>query len=233
MKKHAFIIMLLLLSRYCFANGEDDVALSFKAMYGELGLKPCDSAMFACQGQPLKITMLKFYVSQVCLLNDGLIVYQEPRSYHLLNAAEENTMRFLLPNTGKVRFNQIRFSVGIDSATNISGAMGGDLDPTKGMYWAWQSGYINFKLEGQSPYCDTRHHEFAFHIGGYHAPYAPLQTITLNVRSQNKNIAMNVDLLKLMQKISLRAMPNIMSPGVAAYRFSSWLKEMFYVDEAQ
>lgn len=31
--------------------------------------------------------------------------------------------------------------------------MDGDLDPLNGMYWAWNSGYINMKIEGITPKC--------------------------------------------------------------------------------
>jgi len=44
----------------------------------------------------------------------------------------------------------------VDSLANVSGAMSNDLDATKGMYWSWQSGFINLKIEGKSASCKTR-----------------------------------------------------------------------------
>ena len=61
-----------------------------------------------------------------------------------------------------IPFSKLKFQLGIDSLTNVSGAMGGDLDPTKGMYWTWQSGYINMKIEGKSNSCKTRKNQFQF-----------------------------------------------------------------------
>ena len=58
--------------------------------------------------------------------------------------------------------------------------MGGDLDPTKGMYWAWQSGYINFKMEGSCSQCLATKNNFEFHLGGYQQPFYAMQTIELN-----------------------------------------------------
>ena len=81
------------------------------------------------------------------------------------------------------RHDKIKFNLGIDSLTNVSGVMGGDLDPTKGMYWTWQSGYINFKMEGSSAVCPTRNHEFQFHIGGYQDPFYAMQTLELEVKN--------------------------------------------------
>ena len=92
-------------------------------------------------------------------------------------------------------YDQLAFDIGIDSITNVSGAMGGDLDPTKGMYWTWQSGYINFKLEGTSPDCPARKNEFQFHLGGYAYPNASVQKIALTATGQgNINVQMNLDM---------------------------------------
>ena len=60
---------------------------------------------------------------------------------------------------------RIYFQIGIDSLTNVSGDLDGDLDPALGMYWAWNSGYINMKLEGKSSSCKSVKKEFQFHIG--------------------------------------------------------------------
>jgi hypothetical protein len=80
-------------------------------------------------------------------------------------------------------FNRLKCNLGIDSLTNEAGAMGGDLDPTKGMYWAWQSGYVNFKMEGKSPICPTWKHKFQLHLGGYLAPFNALQTLDFKVKN--------------------------------------------------
>jgi hypothetical protein len=51
---------------------------------------------------------------------------------------------------------KITFSAGIDSLTSTAGIQKGVIDPINGMYWAWQSGYVNFKIEGKSSSCPTR-----------------------------------------------------------------------------
>ena len=109
--------------------------------------------------------------------------------------------------------------MGIDSTTNVSGAMGGDLDPTKGMYWTWLSGYINFKLEGTSNICKTRHNEFQFHLGGYQHPFNSLQTVFIEISSKS-TIEINIDLLKIFQQINLAQQHHIMSPEQDAMDFS-------------
>lgn len=109
--------------------------------------------------------------------------------------------------------------MGIDSLTNVSGALGGDLDPTKGMYWTWQSGYINFKLEGKSQYCNTRNNEFQFHLGGYLQPFYCLQSLKMKVNnSQEINIVLDVK--KIIDAIDLKSLNHVMSPGKDAMTLS-------------
>jgi hypothetical protein len=45
----------------------------------------------------------------------------------------------------------IRFLLGVDSARNVSGIQTGALDPARGMFWTWNSGYVMAKIEGSSP----------------------------------------------------------------------------------
>jgi hypothetical protein len=124
-----------------------------------------------------------------------------------------------------LRFNSIKFNLGIDSVTNVSGAMGGDLDPTRGMYWTWQSGYINFKLAGASNLCSTRKNQFQFHLGGYLSPYAALQTVTLN--ASGSAITVYFDVEKLLEGINLARQNEIMSPGEESIVISKLAAQAF------
>lgn len=65
-----------------------------------------------------------------------------PYDYHLVDA--EDTASWTVTTT---RSAQAYFLLGVDSLTNVSGAFGG-ASTIKGMYWAWNSGYINLKLKG-------------------------------------------------------------------------------------
>jgi len=113
---------------------------------------------------------LRFYVSGVKLLKDDKVVHDLVNGYYLVDATQPETQTLQLNLPKPFIFDQIQFHIGIDSITNVSGAMGGALDPINGMYWAWQSGFINFKLEGASPVCNSRNHKFQYHIGGYMPP---------------------------------------------------------------
>jgi hypothetical protein len=106
--------------------------------------------------------------------------------------------------------------------------MGGDLDPTKGMYWTWQSGYINFKLEGKSTICPTRNNAFEFHLGGYQPPFNCLKTALLKSTNQ-KNIVVVFDLNQFLSSIDLSKQNQIMSPNNQAVLLSEQAIKSFKI----
>lgn len=174
----------------------------------------------------VQITSLKFYISNLELINGTKTVWEDKVKYHLVDAFDKKTLALQIPSNSS--FTKIKFQLGIDSLTNVSGAMGGDLDPTKGMYWTWQSGYINFKLEGNSNLCKTRHNEFQFHLGGYQTPFNCLQTVFVQVKSTS-TIKLNIDVEKFFQYIQLSQLNHIMSPSKEAVDLAEKVTETFSV----
>lgn len=178
----------------------------------------------------IDIEQLQFYVSGVKLYDGGKTVFAEQDSYHLIVREDSARSGFTLDIPSGIEFTHIQFNLGVDSTMNVSGAFGGDLDPMHGMYWVWQSGYINFKLEGTSVLCPARHHRFQFHIGGYQYPNASIQQVRLKVLEVNGvTISFNASLL--FEQINIEEEYAIMSPGHKAVVFSSLLPELFAVVE--
>ncbi len=176
----------------------------------------------------IQINILKFYISKIELLQDNKVVFREKNSFHLVNFDDKNSLLFLLPFNPKKQYNKINFQLGIDSLTNIAGVMGGDLDPTKGMYWTWQSGYINFKLEGKSSKSNLRNNEFQFHLGGYKYPEYAMQNVVLNVDNK-KPLVINFDVQKLLDKIDVSKINTIMSPSKEAVNISLFASQCFTI----
>ena len=171
----------------------------------------------------------KFYISDVHLLKSNQTVFNEENSFHLIDLLKENySFSFKLPPT--VDFDQIQFTLSIDSLTNVSGALDGDLDPTKGMYWAWQSGYINFKLEGQDPQSPARDNQFQFHLGGYLPPFLAAQKITMNCKSLDV-ISIEFDAYEFLKTIDLSELNTVMSPGQNAVDLSKQCALYFSIIE--
>lgn len=178
----------------------------------------------------LSITTLKFYISNVVLEYENGTEYKESKSVHLIDIEEINTLQFLLKNTPDLKIKKIRFNIGIDSLTNVSGNLDGDLDPSLGMYWAWNSGYINMKLEGKSSSCKSVKKDFQFHIGGYSPNQNALQEVVLIVPNDENNIHLNMDLSKWLNEVSLKETNSIMIPGKKAIEMSRFYKNMFTIN---
>lgn len=178
----------------------------------------------------IQFETLKLYISGIELLNDDKAIWKEENSFHLLDFTNEKSMQVVLQTPPGISFNKANFNLGIDSITNTSGAMGGDLDPTKGMYWTWQNGYINFKLEGKSNLCKTKNNEFQFHLGGYQYPFNTLQSVSLVVDMKD-TIDISINTESLITKIDLTKQNQIMSPGKEAVLLSKKASAMFSVQQ--
>lgn len=161
----------------------------------------------------------KFYLSHVELFNKGKLTFKETNSYHLLDFSESSKSQFSINVPEKTSYDEIHFLLGIDSLTNASGVKGGELDPTKGMYWTWQTGYINLKLEGKSNVCSTRNNAFTFHLGGFLDDYNAVQLCSFKI--EKSTLDLHFDLKKLFQQIDLETQNHLMSPSVDAVKLSS------------
>jgi hypothetical protein len=170
---------------------------------------------------------LRFYVSELQLLQDSKAVAAMAPRHRLLDLEDAASLTFALAVDPKQSFNKITFQLGIDSLTNVSGALGGDLDPTKGMYWAWQSGYINFKLEGKTPSCPARNHLFQFHLGGYLPPCANLQVVELPVYGVPTEIVIQFALDEFLAQIDMRDTYEVMRPSPKAVQLAGCVAKTF------
>jgi hypothetical protein len=179
----------------------------------------------------LEIDVLRFYISNFKLQYSDATTFSEPDSYHLIDIENPNSFRIPIAKTSDKSISKVTFSIGIDSLASISGAMSGDLDPTKGMYWAWQSGFINMKIEGKSSSCKTRKNAFQFHIGGYIKPNYAIRTIEL--KPINPNLEINVDVAELFKYIKLSENNSIMIPGAKAMELADKAVGMFSVNNTE
>jgi len=228
MKKIGFVLLFVFrFLSFAGAQSDSTITVSFIVHYNEKNVDLSDSSFVVTDSNHLQIDALRFYVSNICFLKNGTVVLQEKNSFHLIDASNKSSQTLFIKNNN-TSFDEVSFNLGIDSVTNVSGAMGGDLDPTKGMYWAWQSGYINFKLEGKSANCPTRNHAFEFHLGGYQSPFNCLKTAFLKSTNQ-KNIVVVFDLNQFLSSIDLSAQNKIMSPNKQAVLLSEQAIKSFKI----
>ncbi|MBK6943642.1 MAG: hypothetical protein IPH21_02985 [Flavobacteriales bacterium] len=201
-------------------------SLGFVPVLEDEGLQLNKDHLLA-DGRSLTVETFKFFVGHATLFENGQVVLQDS-AYHLIDATDPESLNILLKATQKLKFDSVSFTLGVDSITSVFGAFGGDLDPTNGMYWTWNSGYINFKLEGTSPVCNTTKNAFNFHLGGYLAPYRSAQVVGLRVPSQNE-VTIGIDLSKFFLEVDLAKDHTIMSPSARAVELSAILARSFHI----
>lgn len=175
----------------------------------------------------LVLHQLRFYLGHFTFYKNHTMVREE-HAYHLLDLEDPATLHLDFQLPGNILFDSLAFNLGIDSLTTASGAMGGDLDPTKGMFWTWQSGYVHFKMEGFSKKCPARNGEFQFHLGGYLPPYATARRVGLKLKTAgNGTQHLTLELAPFFEQADWPNRHNVMSPGAEAVRLSRILATSF------
>ena len=220
--------LILFLTCVLSAQKTSDLSVTFTPTIGDAPLvlnKIYDGSV----EETLQIETLKCYISEVELFNEKEMVFAEENSFHLLDAEDAGSFTIHLSVPYNISFTQIKFNIGIDSLTNVSGVFGGDLDPTNGMYWTWQSGYINLKLEGVADKCPARYNRFQFHVGGYQYPFNTLQKVKLKT-SNKKDIIIKMAIDEIFQQINLEKTYQIMSLNQEAVTFSQLIPTIFSIN---
>lgn len=213
-------------------NKTDSLYINVNLKFNQEDFK-LNSTYVSYQKDTLSFETVKFYLTGFQLEFKDQSIYTENNSYHLIDVENPETMQFSIANHINKEIKAIKFNIGVDSLASVSGAMEGDLDATKGMYWAWQSGFINLKIEGQSPSCKTRKNKFQFHVGGYLEPYYSMKSIEIPIiKSQipNNKINLVLDLGKLFSEISLKETNTIMIPGKEAIKIADLTTKLFSIE---
>ena len=131
-------------------------------------------------GQDFTISKFKYYVGKIHLTNaKGKDFFS--KDYFLINEDEILSKQINLSNIPNGTYTSIHFILGVDSLHNCSGAQSGALDPLNAMFWAWNTGYIFLKLEGNTPFSKSPGGMFEYHIGGYKQPTNCIRQINLDL----------------------------------------------------
>lgn len=122
-----------------------------------------DSTYINAFGESYSLRKLKYYISHFEIPGSRQPAETDP--YHLIELSKDSRPIMLRCDTGS--FQSLRLMIGIDSAANCSGAQSGALDPVQDMFWTWNSGYVIFKMEGESDSSRADLNRIEHHIGGY------------------------------------------------------------------
>lgn len=172
----------------------------------------------------LVISTCRFYVSNFSFFSKGKLSSQH-KSAFLLDLEHPESLSI---DNLDGDFDQLIFNLGIDSSTNVAGILDGDLDPIKGMYWTWNSGYINFKLEGSITNNTGKKIPFEYHLGGYLPPFQTIQTISIDRENAN-SVTIQFDISQFISSIDFEKCSNVMIPGAKAVELSKLLSNCFKI----
>ncbi|MCB0537072.1 MAG: MbnP family protein [Chitinophagales bacterium] len=111
----------------------------------------------------LNVSLFKFYISNVKLKDMDGNWWAEEESYHLVNASTASSNTITLSGVPAAHYTELSYTIGVDSARNVSGSQTGALDPANDMFWSWNSGYIMMKIEGTK----VGGGSFSYHLGGF------------------------------------------------------------------
>jgi len=213
--KHVMAMLVSCLFTAVYAQKKPTSYIQFVATFDQRPISLDTKYIASNNGDSISIETLKFYISDITFLNNHKSVYKEKVQFHLVNALDTVQSFIKLSKPLAAQHTKIQFLMGIDSSTNASGALGGALDPTNGMYWTWQSGYIHFKLEGKRKHGTDKAQSFQYHIGGYQFPNNSVREISLETHN-NDTLTIYVDVEKQLNSHEGVLAQNIMSPGLAA-----------------
>ena len=204
------------------AQSKKNIEMNFLPMWHQ-GMIQAETPLIE-NADTIQFRALKFYVSKISFYQNEQCVFTEKNSFHLIDCFD-NKNKIMLTVPGKIIFNKVTYNIGIDSASHSNSKMNGDLDPLKGMYWTWQSGYINIKMEGDFK-SQLGSKAFRYHLGGYRLSNNCMQQNKFNVSNfQLIEIKLNID--QLCKDLPFQQTPNIMSPGKVAVSLSKAFSNSF------
>lgn len=234
-KKYGLWISIFLMKSPVFAQETDLQQLVITPVFQNQHWQAETSFYAQDISDSVKISRFCLYISNIELIYDDGNVYQNKTFYHLVDTDETTTLKFAFPGNKKASITSIRLHLGVDSLACVSGALEGALDPVNGMYWTWNSGYINAKLEGSSPKIPSRDKKFEFHIGGYLSPHASLRKaeITINQATPLEEINVQAELSTWFKNLNLKENHTIVMPGEEAMKMADRYVQMFSQKTAQ
>jgi hypothetical protein len=142
---------------------------------------------------------------------------------HFIDLEDPNSLG-LFPDFPVAEYQSLRFHFGLDSSYHVSESVDGPLNPMNGMYWAWNSGYIQFKCTGTSSSIPLLDKTFEYHLGGYRQPFETLVPIELVIKGNT----LILDIQPFFeQTVDFSSVQRVMIPGKLAQSYCRELSKSF------
>ena len=142
---------------------------------------------------------------------------------HFIDLEDPSSLR-LFPDFPVSEYQSLRFHFGLDSSYHVSESVDGPLTPMNGMYWAWNSGYIQFKCTGTSSSIPLTDKTFEYHLGGYRQPFETLEAIQIPIKGNT----LILDIKPFFeQTVDFPLVQRVMIPGKLAQSYCRELSKSF------
>ena len=219
-------ILLCFISWKGFAQGL--ASLTFIPMWQGKTISVDSVFSIGNSGDSLRITALRFYVYNIQFESENKVVWSSGDEHFLMDVFEKDGTSILTKLSTRSRVDHLSFVIGVDSTLQTTGAHSGVLDPILGMYWSWQSGYINWKLEAELIHAGQSN-AIQWHVGGYRAPYQTQRTVRLKVMNDSDSIQCGLQLDNLLCDWRVIAPAEVMSPSDKAMVLSDRFQSCFQI----
>jgi hypothetical protein len=218
--RFCFLIIFILFSAYFQGQLRFNFSIDSKPLFvGEKYLSQRDSSW-------IQIDDLKFYITYYPFFSDENT--SGSSVIHLVDLNDTTSWTIPFTEDGMKNTTIFNFAIGLDSATTMSTQFSGALDPALGMYWAWNTGYIHFKLEGKSNVVPGSKNEFQYHIGGYSGKFSTQRWISAPIKLKYSIPIVQIDLADFVREIlNLKEKPLLMIPGKDAVFIADGYNKMF------
>jgi hypothetical protein len=153
------------------------VKINISSMVGNKLLSLNDSTYTNANGDNFTVSKFKYYLSNFTFRNANGSLFKQPESYHLVDCRNSSQFNIQIDSVPVGTYNGMNFILGVDSARNTSGAQTGALDPSLGMFWSWNQGYIFLMMEGNSPNSASPGNSLIYHLGGFTKPYNCIRNV--------------------------------------------------------
>lgn len=211
------VVFLIFVSNLLFAQQKVNLSFDFRLNDVTIVLKK----KYGWMQDSIEFTTLKMYVSNI-QLNDSTKKHKDIENYILLNVEDVATMQYTCES--KNRFNQLNITFGIDSTLNSRAKFIDALDPLNNMYWTWQSGFINYKIEATVYKKNENLENIVLHLGGYVNPFKTYFTKKYAINNGKNNVQVSIELSKIVEFVLQNNVLKIMSPNVSAVDISKLLQ---------
>ncbi len=188
---------------------------------------------FTINNNSYQFENLRYWVSNVELINSNNEAFSVPNSFYLIEETKEIGVQdgsFVYPATKRetVKINaipsdsysKIRFSIGVDATHNGNLSLqSGELSQLNGMTnvsWMWHTSYIFSSLKGKNTATNTAISVETGLNTNYRTVEVILPSELLVTNSAVAKIVLNVDVAKILQNVDLTATPTVSASTPAA-----------------